>query len=144
MLARCCQINGGGHVISLEDGLQYADNTRAYIDRYDLGGYATVVHAPLQERVVDGRVYAWYSTIAIPQTGIDMLVIDGPSGFIQKHARYPALPICYPRLSVNCTIYLDDASREDERAIVALWQSLYPDMKHEFHVTSRGCSILSR
>ncbi|MEW8429253.1 MAG: class I SAM-dependent methyltransferase, partial [gamma proteobacterium symbiont of Ctena orbiculata] len=27
MLARCCQINGDGHVVSLEDGLQYADDT---------------------------------------------------------------------------------------------------------------------
>ncbi|MCG7877257.1 MAG: class I SAM-dependent methyltransferase [Candidatus Thiodiazotropha taylori] len=142
MLARCCQINGEGRVISLEDGLQYVDNTRAYIDRYGLGSHATVVHAPLQDRVVDGALYSWYATDAIPETGIDMLVIDGPSGFIQKHSRYPVLPVCYPRLADHCAIYLDDAAREDEQAIVAMWQSRFPDLKHEFHATSRGCSVL--
>ncbi|MBT3025742.1 MAG: class I SAM-dependent methyltransferase [Candidatus Thiodiazotropha sp. (ex Ctena orbiculata)] len=144
MLARCCQINGVGHVISLEDGLQYADNTRGYIDRYGLGGYASVIHAPLQDTVVDGTNYKWYSTDDIPEAGIDMLVIDGPSGFIQKNSRYPALPLFHPRLSEHCVIYLDDAAREDEQAIVTLWQARYPELKHDFRVTARGCSILSR
>jgi hypothetical protein len=144
MLARCCQINGSGCVISLEDGLPYAENTRNYIDRYDLGDYASVVHAPLHEMVVDGLPYAWYATDTIPETGIDMLVIDGPSGFIQKNSRYPAVPVCYPGLSDNCAVYLDDAAREDERAIVQLWQSRYHDLKHEYRATTRGCSILLR
>jgi predicted O-methyltransferase YrrM len=143
MLARCCQINGEGRVISLEDGLQYADNTRDYIALYDLGGYATVVHAPLQELAVDGALYKWYATDAIPEAGIDMLVIDGPSGFIQKHSRYPALPVCMSRLATGCTVYLDDAARMDEREIVGMWQARYPGLKHAYHETSRGCSVLS-
>ncbi|MES9829916.1 MAG: class I SAM-dependent methyltransferase [Candidatus Thiodiazotropha sp.] len=142
MLARCCQINGEGRVISLEDGLQYADNTRSYIDRYGLGEFADVVHAPLQDRIVDEMLYRWYAADAIPEAGIDMLVIDGPSGFLQKHSRYPALPVCYPRLADRCAIYLDDAAREDEQAIVAMWQSLYPTLRHDYQATTRGCSIL--
>ncbi|MES9838163.1 MAG: class I SAM-dependent methyltransferase [Candidatus Thiodiazotropha sp.] len=144
MLARCCQINGDGHVVSLEDGLQYADDTRGYIDRYGLGDFASVIHAPLQETAVDGNSYQWYSTDAIPGTAIDMLVIDGPSGFIQKHSRYPALPLCHPRLSEHCVIFLDDAAREDEQAIVALWRERYPELTYDYRSTSRGCSILSR
>ncbi|MES9971356.1 MAG: class I SAM-dependent methyltransferase [Candidatus Thiodiazotropha sp.] len=144
MLARCCQINGAGRVVSLEDGLVYAENTRRYIDQYDLADYARVVHAPLRKTVVDGDTYAWYALAAIPDAAIDMLVIDGPSGFIQKRSRYPALPLCYSRLSESCAIYLDDASREDEQAIVELWKSGYPDLKHEFRETSRGCAILTR
>jgi hypothetical protein len=142
VLARCCQINGSGHVISLEDGMEYAENTQTYIDRYGLGDYASVVHAPLQYRAVDGNTYAWYSTDAIPESGIDMLVIDGPSGYIQKNSRYPALPICRQRFSKHCNIYLDDAAREDERTIVAMWLSRYPDLKHVYHETARGCSVL--
>jgi predicted O-methyltransferase YrrM len=143
MLARCCQINGEGRLISLEDGLQYADNMRDYIGLYDLGGYATVVHAPLQELAVDGALYKWYATDAIPEAGIDMLVIDGPSGFIQKHSRYPALPVCMPRLAPGCSVYLDDAARSDERTIVSMWLARYPVMKHAYRDTSRGCSILA-
>ncbi|PVV10774.1 MAG: hypothetical protein B6D77_07755 [gamma proteobacterium symbiont of Ctena orbiculata] len=143
MLARCCQINGAGHVISLEDGQQYAGHTRSYIDRYDLGDYASVVHTPLQDTLVDGAVYAWYSPDAIPESGIDMLVVDGPSGFIQKRSRYPVLPVCRTRLAKSCEIYLDDAAREDEQAIVDMWQARFPELKHEFRNTIRGCSILS-
>lgn len=143
MLARCCQLNATGRVVSLEDGLAYAENTRSYIDRYGLGDYGAVIHAPLQERVVDGNTYAWYATDPIPASGVDMLVIDGPSGFIQRHSRYPALPVCRPCLSSGCHIYMDDAAREDERAIVAMWQRRYPDLKHEYRETARGCAILT-
>jgi hypothetical protein len=143
MLARCCQRNGIGRVISLEDGLQYAENTQAYIGRYGLGDYASVVHAPLQKMVLHGRDFAWYTTDKIPDAGIDMMVIDGPSGFIQKHSRYPALPVCHPGFAKQCNIYLDDAAREDEQAIVAMWQDRYPELKHEYYATARGCSILS-
>jgi hypothetical protein len=143
MLARSCQLNGTGRVISLEDGLQYAENTQVYIDRYGLGDYAVVVHAPLREIALDGSVYAWYSRDNVPDAGIEMMVIDGPSGFIQKHSRYPALPVCHPGFAKHCTIYLDDAAREDEQAIVAMWQGRYPELKHEYHETVRGCSILS-
>ncbi len=143
MLARCCQINAGGRVVSLEDGLQYADNTRDYIGLYGLGGYASVIHAPLRELAVDGALYNWYATDAIPETRIEMLVIDGPSGFIQKHSRYPALPVCMPQLASGCSVYLDDAARPDEREIVALWQARYPGLKHVYHETSRGCSVLT-
>ncbi|MES9855801.1 MAG: hypothetical protein ABW166_04240 [Sedimenticola sp.] len=40
-----------------------------------------------------------------------MLVIDGPSGFIQKHSRYPALPLLFDKLSNNGMVFLDDAAR---------------------------------
>ncbi|MCU7929352.1 MAG: class I SAM-dependent methyltransferase [Candidatus Thiodiazotropha sp. (ex Codakia rugifera)] len=143
MLARCCQMNGYGRVVSLEDGEQYADKTREYIDRYGLREYASVIHAPLQKTVLHDVEYDWYSRDTIPDESIDMLVIDGPSGFIQKNARYPALPILYPQLSDCCRLYLDDAARADEQAIVALWQSRYPNLRHEYCETSRGCSILT-
>jgi hypothetical protein len=143
MLARCCQLNGVGRVVSLEDGLRYAENTQAYIDRYGLADFASVVHAPLQEMELNASAYAWYSTEHIPEAGIDMVVIDGPSGFIQRHSRYPVLPVCRRGFTRQCTIYLDDAAREDEQAIVAMWQGLYPELNHEYRGTIRGCSILS-
>lgn len=143
MLARCCQMNGEGRVVSLEDGEEYAANTRAYIDHYGLGRYASVIHAPLQKTVLDDVEYVWYATHEIPDEPIDMLVVDGPSGFIQKNSRYPALPLLYPRLSDSCIVFLDDAARPDEQAIVALWQAGYPDMGQDYLETARGCSILT-
>ncbi|MET0066530.1 MAG: class I SAM-dependent methyltransferase [Candidatus Thiodiazotropha sp.] len=143
MLARCCQLNGHGRVVSLEDGEPYALRTREYISRYALDDYASVLHAPLQPAQYDGVEYAWYDTGCFPEVTIDMLVIDGPSGFSGKNARYPALPVCYPFLSPGCRIFLDDAARPDEREIVALWQANYPGLSHRFHETARGCSLLT-
>ena len=68
-----------------------------------------------------------------------MLVIDGPSGFIQKHSRFPALPVLFDRLAKNSIIFLDDAAREDEKEIVAMWENT--GIEHEYIETERGCSI---
>ena len=143
MLARCCQINAKGHVISLEDGEEYAANTRAYINRYGLEQYASIIHAPLHKTQVDGVDYLWYQTDAAPDEPIDMLVIDGPSGFIQKNSRYPALPLLYSKLADGCRIFLDDAARHDEQEILSMWQAAYPEIKQESIETARGCAVLS-
>jgi predicted O-methyltransferase YrrM len=45
MLARCCALNGAGHVYSLENGADYAANTRLDIARYGLEHWSTVIHA---------------------------------------------------------------------------------------------------
>ena len=142
MLARCCQLNGRGQVYSLEDGEEYAQNSREYLDRYQLGEQASVIHAPLQKTVVDESEYLWYETGHIPRAEIEMLVIDGPSGFIQKHSRYPALPLLFDRLSDQCVIFLDDAGRADEREIVEAWKGAHPQIEHSYIETQRGCSII--
>lgn len=143
MLARCCKMNGHGRVVSLEDSAEYAANTQTYIDRYRLGRRASVIHAPLQKVMLNGVDYVWYTAQDIPEQPVDMLIVDGPSGFIQKNSRYPALPVLYSRLSYGCRIFLDDAARPDEQEILALWQTGYPDATQEYHETSRGCSILT-
>ena len=143
MLARCCQLNNQGHVISLEDGEEYAINTGKFIDAYALSEFALIIHAPLVPTNVNGTDYLWYSLDEVPDNTIDMLVIDGPSGFIQKHSRYPALPLLYEKLSNNCMVFLDDAARDDEKEIVELWKAAFNTIKHEYINTERGCSILS-
>ena len=142
MLARCCELNGGGRVFSLENGAEYAEKTRSEIARYGLDKYATVVYAPLTKQTVNGREYQWYALENLLARNIDMLVIDGPPGFIQRHSRYPALPLLYDRLAEDCVVFLDDAGRPDEREIVAMWQADFPGMAHEYLSTERGCSIL--
>ena len=143
VLARCCQINNYGKVYSLEDGEEYANNISQTIKNYKLEKYASITHASLEKIHANNTEYLWYNTAMIPapdQT-IDMLVIDGPSGFIQKNSRYPALPMLYDRLSKNSIVFLDDAARVDEKEIAELWKSEYPAIEHEYIDTERGCSI---
>jgi hypothetical protein len=71
-----------------------------------------------------------------------MLVIDGPPGFIQRHSRYPALPLLRERLADNCTVFMDDAARPDERELVEMWLAQYPTYSHEYLANERGCSVL--
>ncbi|MEJ1375294.1 MAG: class I SAM-dependent methyltransferase [Candidatus Sedimenticola sp. (ex Thyasira tokunagai)] len=143
MLGRCCQLNGKGRVYSLENGEPYAEKTREHIERYGLSEYVSVIHAPLQKGAVKGSEYQWYALDDLPQGSIDMLVVDGPPGFIQKHSRYPALPLLFDKLSDNCVIFLDDAARPEERELVEMWLAEYPQLRHEYIKTERGCSVLT-
>lgn len=142
LLARCCQLNGGGRVVSLENGAEYAQRTRDELLRYGLAEYATVLHAPLEESEVDGDSFQWYSIDELTDEPIDMLVIDGPPGFIQHQSRYPALPKLVERLADGCEIFLDDAGRVDERALVKRWLAAYPGLSHDYIALERGCSVL--
>ncbi len=142
VLARCCEMNGEGTVCSLENGAEYAAKSREHLQRYALGSLATVIDAPLQKHLVNGTEYEWYDTAAIPDHSIDMLVIDGPPGFIQRHSRYPALPLLFDKLADGCMVFMDDAARADEKEIVQMWQTQYPRLEHRYINTERGCSVL--
>lgn len=142
MLARCCRMNRVGKVVSLENGEEYADKTRLHLDRYGLGDVADVQHAPLRTIELNDGSYDWYAVDQLDDQPIDMLVIDGPPGFIQKHSRYPALPMLIDRLADGCVIFLDDAARPDEKQIVERWLAEFPGLSHDYVETERGCSIL--
>ncbi len=142
VLARCCEMNGIGQVFSLENGTEYADNTRTEIARYGLEARATIIDAPLRAQTLNGTEFLWYELGDLPEQRIDMLVIDGPPGFIQRHSRYPALPRLFDRFAEDGVVFMDDAARPDEREIVAMWLASHPAMQHVYVDTERGCSIL--
>jgi len=144
VLARCCQLNASGHVYSLEDGANYAQNSRKQLEKFSLTRYGDVITAPLTVTQLDDVTFHWYAVEQLPKEKIDLLVIDGPPGFIQKHSRYPALPLLYEQLAEQCIIFLDDAAREDEKAIVKRWLKKYPELQFEYVDNERGCSILKR
>jgi len=141
MLARCCALNGHGRVVSLENGPEFAARTRAELARYGLESQATIIDAPLIPTEIGGQGYQWYDLAGLSVRSIDMLVVDGPPGFIQRHSRYPALPMLFDRLADACQVFLDDAARPDERELVERWQAEFP-CHHEYLALSRGCSIL--
>ena len=141
VLARCCQLNGRGRVISLENGEEYAEKTRQQLKVLGLENFAQVIHAPLEKVALD-RDYDWYALESLPEISIDMLVIDGPPGFIQKNSRYPALPLLFEKFAKQAKVFLDDAAREDEKELVAQWQAENSGVEHEYLEFERGCSVL--
>jgi len=144
VLSRCCQLNQHGHVYSLENGQQFVDQTQQQLGDFSLSGFCEVVHAPLQNIQIGDENFQWYELYNFPVSKIDLLVIDGPPGFIQEHSRYPALPLLYDQLADECAVFLDDAARDDEQEIVVRWLTAYPEFRAEYIENERGCFILKR
>lgn len=144
VLARCCQINGHGHVYSLEHGEEYAIASTRTLKEMGLESFASVIHAPLVECKLDDTQQAWYSLQGLSAKDIDMLVIDGPPAMQDKQARYPALPMLHDRLNSGCTVFLDDANRDGERVIVERWTKQYPLLRAQMFESERGCVVLER
>ncbi len=144
VLAQCCLLNTTGHVYSLENGEQYKNQTQQQLTDFSLSEYCELIYAPLQSYLIDDVEFQWYEKKNLGVEKIDMLVIDGPPGFIQLQSRYPALPLLYEQLSERCIILLDDAARDDEKLIVKRWLESYPEFQLEYRDNERGCSILKR
>ncbi|WP_456374973.1 O-methyltransferase [Thiolapillus sp.] len=141
VLARCCQLNGRGQVLSLENGEEYARATRENLAAFGLASHARVLHAPLSHQQVDDREFQWYRPDESLPATIDMLVVDGPPGFLQPCSRYPALPLLRSRLADGCHVFLDDAARDDEKEIARRWLRENPALNHQYLDFRRGCSV---
>lgn len=144
VLAQCCQLNQIGHVYSLENGEDFVAQTIQQLDDFLLSEYCDVIHAPLQDVQLNSDNFQWYALDNLPAVEIDMLVIDGPPGFLQKHSRYPALPMLNEVLGKHCAVFLDDAVREDEQELVRRWLKAYLEFQAEYIENERGCFILKR
>ena len=144
VLSQCCKLNKIGHVYSLENGEEFVSQTSQQLDDFLLSEYCDVIHAQLQDVQLNSSSFQWYALNNLPEIEIDMLVIDGPPGFLQKHSRYPALPMLNERLGEHCAVFLDDAARDDEQELVRRWLKMYPEFQAEYIENERGCFILKR
>jgi len=144
VLAQCCKLNQSGHVYSLENGEAFVAQTVQQLNDFTLTDYCDVIYAPLQKIQLADESFQWYAIEKFPEIKIDLLVVDGPPGFLQKHSRYPALPILADKLAEHCVIFLDDAARDDEQMLVQRWLAEYPSFQAEYVENERGCFILKR
>lgn len=141
----CLEINGRGTLVSYDHDEQYAGVSSKNIESHGLEKVVTVVHAPLRDIKVSDDAFIWYDPKCITiQSKIDLLVIDGPPGHVQRMARYPALPFFFDRLSDHAIVLLDDASRKDEKIIVEKWLKEYGCFECEYVDTETGAAILRR
>lgn len=143
VLARCLQMNGEGHVYSLEHEAEFAGKTRMLLSEHGLEAWATVVDAPL---VVGPEGTPWYDVTAIPaaMTDIELLAIDGPPQAVGRLARFPALPRLLHRMAPGFSVFADDAARPDEREMVARWQRDIPGLKLTELRAEKGLAVLTR
>jgi predicted O-methyltransferase YrrM len=136
---------GSGLVVSLEQDAAYVEISRANVNRHGLGDFASVRHAPLRKVAIAGKDWLWYDMDKLADIqSIDLLVVDGPPGNINRLARYPALPLLADRLSERAVIVLDDCFRHAEQEIVALWLSEFPAFTHQVVATEKVTVILRK
>ena len=142
VLARCMQLNGSGHVYSLDHDPEFAEETRANLLRYGLAEWATIIDASLRPHVLGDEKWNWYSEENLPDSTIDLLVVDGPPEPFGPLIRYPAGPILFPRLSAGGMVFLDDAAREDELRIVERWMEEFDGLQRREYDCEKGAISL--
>lgn len=137
------QINGGGHVYSLEHEAQFAEATRRLLRDYGLQDFASVIDAPLQS---EGSQSPWYSLDGLPDSlpPVDVLVVDGPPASGAPLARYPALPRLKSRLAAKCSVFVDDADRPSEQETIRRWLHESPEFSAEKVSCEKGLTVLRR
>ncbi|WP_326539109.1 class I SAM-dependent methyltransferase [Pseudorhodoferax sp.] len=140
VLARACQLNGIGHVYSLEHEPQFAEITRGHLRRHGLDAWATVLDAPLATSPLTQT--PWYTNLALPNQPIDMLIVDGPPGALAPHARHPAGPHLFDRLARGGRIYMDDMVRASEQETVMRWLQEFPGLQRTDLPAEKGACVL--
>ncbi|MBW4521330.1 MAG: class I SAM-dependent methyltransferase [Scytolyngbya sp. HA4215-MV1] len=145
VIAYCLKQVGKGKVVALEHDAKYVAVSQEMIQLHGLEDVATIVHAPLKEFSINDQPWLWYDTdcLKIDQS-IDLFVIDGPPGSIQKCSRYPALPLLYSQLSHHAHVILDDGYRDDEQEIAALWDNEFAEISLEFLDLEKGAYLFHK
>lgn len=118
----------GGRLTALEHDAGWAAWVANQLDREGLADFARVTHAPLEEPGPGEP--GWYAPAAVGAlpAGVGLLVVDGPPAGepALAQSRYPALPRLEPLLAPGALVFLDDAEREGERAVLARWERELP------------------
>jgi predicted O-methyltransferase YrrM len=128
MIARLLRELDRGTLHSLEHDPGWAALARERIETEGLEERATVIEAPLERDPCAARDCRWYARSALqalPGSGIDLLLIDGPPaspGSGRERSRYPALPRLASQLAPGAAVVLDDAARAGERWALERWR----------------------
>jgi hypothetical protein len=117
----------GGRLISFESDPAWADRTKRQLTELGLASHVALVEARLTQCMFGDEQYLWYDIATVkehlaPAGSVDLLVVDGPSQSVCRHARYPALPVVKPHLGQNYGIILHDTDRVQEKETVDLWR----------------------
>lgn len=148
LIGRLLKQAGRGRLISLDHDPHWAEQTRRHILASGLEDYVQVLDAPLARQRFGQEEYLWYQMPdSLRQAGeIDMLIVDGPPAALdpQGMPRYPALPAFQPQLSARALIYVDDAKRPQEQAMIQRWLAEDPGFERMMYDTVPGTCLLRR
>lgn len=129
VMAYALEKTGQGHLVALENAMDYAAVSRQMLADHGLAGRARILDAPLRQWRLGGNAHSWYSLDGHDLDGpFDMLFVDGPAGYLGSQARWPALPLLCERLADGAIIVVDDAGRAQEGRMLQRWLREYPQL----------------
>jgi len=103
---------------ALEHNPEWATKVQTYLSRYKIDA-VTLCSKPLQ----DYGAFSWYAPpLEQMPDRFALIVCDGPPGST-KGGRVGLVPIMKEKLKPGLIILLDDAAREQERAIAKRWEA---------------------
>ena len=102
---------------ALEHTPDWAKKVRHTLDDYRINS-VTLCAKPLK----DFGEFDWYDApLESMPDRFGFVICDGPPG-VTKGGRYGLVPVMNGRLKPGCTIFLDDAGREQEQEIARRWE----------------------
>ena len=148
LIGRMLKQAGTGQLFSLDHDAGWAAETRRHIEASALQDHVVVLDAPLAKQPFGGQEFDWYQVPEqLKQAGsIDLIIVDGPPQALDPNGmpRYPALPAFLAQLSPKAMIYVDDAKRPQEQAMIARWLQENPGFTSRMLETVPGTCLLSR
>lgn len=148
LIGRMLKEAGEGKLYSLDHDTGWAEQTRRHIHASGLQDHVVVLDAPLAKQRFNGREFNWYQIPEeLRQAGtIDLIIVDGPPQSLDPSGmpRYPALPAFIAQLSPKAMIYIDDAKRPQEQAMIAQWHQDFPGFESRMIETVPGTCLFRR
>lgn len=120
----------GGHLWTVEHGVEWADRLEQQLVAEGLGDVVTVVRSPLAQ-IPKGWLdeeATWYDGDKINEQiagqSVDLLIVDGPPAYQpgKRHSRYPAAHFFSPMLADDYAIIVDDIDRVGEQDVIEAWE----------------------
>lgn len=118
-------------LVSVEHDLDWGNQLSKLLNNENLQDVVKLCHAPLSECALSLDNNLWFNSKSlnayIKDKKFDMVIVDGPPAWMKekKRSRYPAFPFMIDNLHENYSVYLDDAMREGEQAILKLWEEKF-------------------
>ncbi|QPK65309.1 class I SAM-dependent methyltransferase [Methylomonas sp. LL1] len=145
LIAKCTQKLGytPEHIV-IDHEKRYLELTRLLAKQNGVDSGIEFNECPLGK--IDHHDGPWYQGVqnVVGDRKIDLLIIDGPPESTHQLARYPALPVLHEHLSQNCVVILDDANRNDEKAIIKKWMEQFREFELTLIPEGHGLAILNR
>lgn len=119
---------------TIESDLEWLNQMHKMIHQNQTNSNVHLIHSQLVPQEYKLEIaHDWYDSNWLNDTKtneFDLVMIDGPKAGVDElmTSRYPAIPFLLTNQKINlkhCSIYLDDAKRKGEQAILKSWKTDY-------------------